>query len=50
MVVACTDSTVVSEVQAVLQQYAVAGVREQGPNIGSPNNLKTKIGERRSVS
>ena len=36
MVVSCTDGAVVAEVQAVLQQYAVAGVREQGPNIGSP--------------
>lgn len=36
MNVACADGTVVSEVQAVLLQYAVARVREQGPNIGSP--------------
>ena len=36
MIVACTDGAVVPEVQAVLQQYAVARVREQGPNIGSP--------------
>jgi hypothetical protein len=36
MNVACVDGTVVSEVQAVLLQYAVARVREQGPNIGSP--------------
>jgi len=36
MIIACTDSAVVPEVQAVLQQYAVADVREQGPNIGSP--------------
>ena len=36
MNVACADGTVVSEVQAVLLHYAVARVREQGPNIGSP--------------
>ena len=36
MIVACTDGAVVPEVQAVLLHYAVARVREQGPNIGSP--------------
>ena len=36
MIVACADGAVVPEVQAVLLQYAVARVREQGPNIGSP--------------
>jgi hypothetical protein len=36
MYVACGDGTVVPEVQAVLQQYAVARVRAQGPNLGSP--------------
>jgi hypothetical protein len=36
MIVACTDGAVVLEVQAVLQQYAVARVRAQGPNRGSP--------------
>ena len=36
MYVACGDGTVVSEVQAVLLQYAVARVRAQGPNRGSP--------------
>lgn len=36
MYVACADGTVVSEVQAILLNYAVARVREQGPNFGSP--------------
>ena len=36
MIVACADGAVVPEVQAVLRHYAVARVREQGPNIGSP--------------
>ena len=36
MIVACADGAVVPEVQAVLRQYAVARVREQGPNMGSP--------------
>jgi len=36
MIVACADGTVVPEVQAVLQQYAVVRVRAQGPNSGSP--------------
>jgi len=36
MIVACADGTVVPEVQAVLLHYAVARVREQGPNIGNP--------------
>ena len=36
MNVACADGTVVPEVRAVLLHYAVARVREQGPNVGSP--------------
>jgi hypothetical protein len=36
MIVACTDGAVVPEVQAILQQYAVARVRAPGPNRGSP--------------
>jgi hypothetical protein len=36
MYVACGDGTVVSEVQAVLLHHAVARVRAQGPNLGSP--------------
>ena len=36
MNIACFDETVVPEVRAVLLKYAVAPVRQQGPNIGSP--------------
>jgi len=36
MIIACTNSAVATEVHVVLQQYAVARVRDQGPNIGSP--------------
>lgn len=36
MNVACADGTVVPEVRAVLLHCAVARVREQGPNVGSP--------------
>ncbi len=35
MNVACADESVVQEVQALLRQYRVARVREQGPNLGS---------------
>jgi len=36
MNVLCADEMVVQEVQAVLRRYAVARMREQGPNLGSP--------------
>lgn len=36
MNVSCADELVVQEVQTVLRRYAVARMREQGPNIGSP--------------
>jgi hypothetical protein len=36
MNIACADGTVVPEVRAVLLNYAVAPVRQQGPNMGSP--------------
>jgi hypothetical protein len=36
MNVSCADEIVVQAVQAVLRRYAVARMREQGPNIGSP--------------
>ena len=36
MNIACADETVVPEVRAVLLNYAVAQVRQQGPNLGSP--------------
>jgi hypothetical protein len=36
MNIACVDETVVPEVRAVLLKYAVAHIRQQGPNIGSP--------------
>ena len=36
MNIACTNETVVLEVRAVLRNYAVAQVRQQGPNLGSP--------------
>ncbi len=36
MNIACQDETVLPEVRAVLLKYAVAQVRRQGPNLGSP--------------
>ena len=36
MNISCADELVVQEVQAVLRRYAVARMREQGPNLGSP--------------
>jgi hypothetical protein len=36
MNIACADETVVPAVRAVLQQYQVSPVRQQGPNLGSP--------------
>ena len=36
MNIACADETVVPGVRAVLLKYAVAQVRQQGPNLGSP--------------
>jgi hypothetical protein len=36
MNIACTDETVVATVRAVLLEYGVAQVRQQGPNFGDP--------------
>jgi hypothetical protein len=36
MNIACVDETVVLEVRAVLGNYTVAQVRQQGPHLGSP--------------
>jgi hypothetical protein len=36
MNIACADETVVATVRAVLLEYGVAQVRQQGPNFGNP--------------
>ena len=36
MNIACADETVVATVRAVLLEYGVAQVRQQGPNFGDP--------------
>jgi hypothetical protein len=36
MNIACSDETVVATVRAVLLEYGVSQVRQQGPNFGDP--------------
>jgi hypothetical protein len=36
MNIVCADETVVATVRAVLLEYGVAQVRQQGPNFGNP--------------
>ena len=36
MNIACADETVVATVRAVLLEYGIAQVRQQGPNFGDP--------------
>jgi hypothetical protein len=36
MNIACVDEAVVATVRAVLLEYGVAQVRQQGPNFGNP--------------
>ena len=36
MNIACSDGTVVAAVKAVLLEYGVVQVRQQGPNFGDP--------------
>jgi hypothetical protein len=36
MNIGCSDETVVATVRAVLLEYGVAQVRQQGPNFGDP--------------
>ena len=49
MNIACADETVVAAVRAVLLEYGITQVRQQGPNFGDPMiwvlaNVQVSIG------